>query len=110
MKEILRAAPGKSKTKASRRKGKGPVLPHPTDWRTTDADEILKRQLRAREERHRIANLDSNHPVFSNFEVESPSGMTYQVEIRDLLSRQFSCTCTDFRINGLGTCKHVEAV
>ena len=110
MKETLRAAPGNSKTKASRRKGKGPVLPHPTDWRTTDADEILKRQLRAREERHRIANLDSNHPVFSNFEVESPSGMTYQVEIRDLLSRQFSCTCTDFRINGLGTCKHVEAV
>ena len=22
----------------------------------------------------------------------------------------FSCTCTDFRVNGLGTCKHVEAV
>jgi SNF2-related domain len=110
MKEVLKATPGNSKTKAVRRKGQGPVLPHPTDWRTTDADEILKRQLRAREERHRIANLDSKHPVFSNFEVKSPSGMTYQVEIRDLLSRQFSCTCTDFRINGLGTCKHVEAV
>ncbi|NCQ36381.1 hypothetical protein GW813_15165, partial [bacterium] len=36
--------------------------------------------------------------------------MSYEVEIRDVASRQFSCTCTDFRINGLGTCKHVEAV
>ena len=24
--------------------------------------------------------------------------------------RQFACDCVDFRINGLGTCKHVEAV
>jgi hypothetical protein len=88
----------------------GPVLPPPTDWRTTDADELAKRQLRAREERHRIRNVDPAHPIFSNFEVASPSGMTYRAEIRDVASRQFSCTCTDFRINGLGTCKHVEAI
>ena len=36
--------------------------------------------------------------------------MTYRAEIRDVASRQFSCTCTDFRINGLGTCKHIEAI
>ena len=36
--------------------------------------------------------------------------MTYSVELRSLAERVFSCTCTDFRINGLGTCKHVEAV
>ena len=88
----------------------GPALPPPTDWRTTDADELAKRQLRAREERHRIRNVDPAHPIFSNFEVASPSGMTYRVEIRDVASRQFSCTCTDFRINGLGTCKHIEAI
>jgi SNF2 family DNA or RNA helicase len=85
-------------------------LPPASDWRTTDADELAKRKLRAREERHRIANLDPAHPVFSNFEVRSPSGMTYRAEIRDIASRQFSCTCTDFRINGLGTCKHLEAI
>src|SRR5438132_10726850 len=88
----------------------GPKLPGPTDWRTTDADELAKRKLRAREERHRITNLDPVHPVFSNFEVQSPSGMTYRAEIRDVTSRQFSCTCTDFRINELGTCKHIEAI
>ncbi|MEI8388158.1 MAG: helicase-related protein, partial [Verrucomicrobiota bacterium] len=48
--------------------------------------------------------------VFSNFEIKSPSGMTYRAEVRDVASRQFSCTCTDFRINGLGTCKHIEAI
>ena len=32
------------------------------------------------------------------------------VEVRDLRGRQFHCDCVDFRINGLGTCKHVEAV
>lgn len=36
--------------------------------------------------------------------------MTYRAEVRDVVSRQFSCTCKDFRINGLGTCKHIEAV
>lgn len=95
---------------ASKSKGLAAVLPPVTDWRTTDDQEILKRRLRAREERHCIANLDSRHSIFSNFEVRSSSGMTYRVEVRDVASRQFSCTCTDFRINGLGTCKHVEAI
>lgn len=36
--------------------------------------------------------------------------MVYRAEVRDLLTRQFSCTCTDFRINGLGSCKHLEAI
>lgn len=86
------------------------LLPPVTDWRTTDADEILKRQVRAREERPRIVNLAPAHPVFSDFRVDSPSGLEYRVEIRDVAGRQVACSCTDFRINGLGTCKHVEAV
>ena len=98
----------------SRRPKKKPTpadqLPPATDWRTTDEHEILKRQLRAREDRARVENLAPAHPVFSNFAVHSPSGLTYQVEVRDLATRHFACTCTDFRINGLGTCKHVEAV
>ena len=81
-----------------------------TDWRTTDEDELARRKLRARAERHRITNLDPRHPIFSNFEVRSPSGMTYRAEVRDIVSRQFSCTCTDFRISGLGSCKHIEAI
>ncbi|MCX6878735.1 MAG: DEAD/DEAH box helicase [Verrucomicrobia bacterium] len=84
--------------------------PPAADWRTTDADEINRRIQRARDEKHTITNLHPDHPVFSTFRVNSPSGMTYQVEIRDLATRAFSCTCPDFRSNGLGTCKHAEAV
>jgi ERCC4-related helicase len=85
-------------------------VPPVHDWRTTDQDEINKRRLRARTEALDVANTDAAHPIFSNFRVKSASGMTYAVEIRDLRQRQFGCECTDFRVNGLGTCKHVEAV
>ena len=80
------------------------------DWRTTDEEEIALRQQRAREERPRIRQLDQTHPIFSQFEVHSQSGMVYSVEVRSVASRRFSCTCVDFRTNGLGTCKHTEAV
>jgi superfamily II DNA or RNA helicase len=89
---------------------KQPRLVRSFDWRTTDQDEIVIRQQRAREEQPRIRNLDPTHAIFSQFEVHSPSGMIYRVEVRSIASRRFSCTCTDFRSNGLGTCKHVEAV
>lgn len=80
------------------------------DWRTSDEEELSRRRLRAETEVFRISNLDRRHPIFSNFSVGSPSGLTYSVEIRDLAKRQFACDCIDFRINGLGSCKHVEAV
>ena len=85
-------------------------LPPAHDWRTTDEDEIARRRLRARTEPFQIRNCDPAHPIFSNFIVKSGSGLTYSVEVRDLRLRQFACNCVDFRINGLGTCKHVEAV
>jgi len=97
-------------TRRVRRTDSARQLPPVTDWRTTDTHEILKRQLRARDERPRIVNLEPAHPVFSLFGVHSRSGLDYRVEIRAIVDRQFSCTCTDFRSNGLGTCKHVEAV
>jgi hypothetical protein len=50
-----------------------------SDWRTTDQDEILRRVQRAIDEKHSLANLHPEHPVFSNFAVKSPSGMDYQV-------------------------------
>lgn len=79
------------------------------NWRTTDADEIARRRYRARTESLRVRNLDARFPIFSNFAVRSASGLTYSVEIRSVSQRRFSCNCVDFRINGLGTCKHVEA-
>jgi superfamily II DNA or RNA helicase len=87
-----------------------PSPPSTRDWRTTDEDERNRRRLRAREEKFTIRNLRPDWPVFSNFHISSRSGMGYTVEIRDIGKRLFSCTCVDFMKNGLGTCKHVEAV
>src|SRR5215216_4595938 len=87
-----------------------PKLPPAHDWRTTDTDEINKRRQRAREESFVITNATPAHPIFSNFHVKSASGLTYSAEVRDLSARQFACDCVDFRTNGLGVCKHVEAV
>ena len=86
------------------------AVPSPHNWRTTDEDEINRRRARARTEEFRISNTDARHPIFSSFRVRSGSGLTYSVEIREVRRRQFACDCVDFRINGLGTCKHVEAV
>ncbi len=88
----------------------GTEVPSAQDWRSTDEQEIERRRQRAKEEPMRIRNGSPKYPVFSNFGVQSDSGMSYRVEIRDLAERAFSCTCADFRKNGLGTCKHVEAV
>jgi len=100
----------KTKRPAAKKTKPDDALPAAQDWRSTDEQEILRRQLRAREEPMRLRNLFPRQPVFSNFEVRSDSGMTYQVEVRDVKDRAFSCSCADFRKNGLGTCKHVEAV
>jgi len=86
------------------------VIPPAHDWRTTDADEINRRRLRARNERFAISNAAGSEPVHSRFRVKSGTGMTYSVEIRNVTDRQFACDCTDFLANNLGTCKHVEAV
>jgi len=101
------AQPKRSK---KNRKPAVPTVPSPHNWRTSDAEEIERRRQRAREENFAISNVTPRHPVFSNFRVASRSGLTYAVEVRDVRLRQFACECVDFRINGLGTCKHVEAV
>jgi superfamily II DNA or RNA helicase len=84
-------------------------LPSLHNWKTTDEDEVARRRYRAQTESLQVRNLDPRFPVFSNFAVKSKSGLTYSVEIRDVSQRRFSCNCVDFRINALGTCKHVEA-
>lgn len=87
------------------------TLPAQQDWRSTDEQEIARRQIRALENPPAIRNLTPKHRIHSNFEVTSPeSGLIYHVEIRNLPERDFHSTSPDFAHNGLGTCKHTEAV
>ncbi len=80
------------------------------DWRTTDQDEVVRRQIRAKEGRFRIVNTDPRHAIHSTFHVHSGEDRRYSVELRDATQREAVCSCVDFRVNGLGTCKHFEAV
>ncbi|MBZ0254072.1 MAG: ATP-dependent helicase, partial [Candidatus Methylomirabilis sp.] len=49
------------------------------------------------------------HRFFSDFAVTNPaSGRTSRVTIRGVEPGCNHCTCPDFEVNTLGTCKHVE--
>src|SRR5215510_9106401 len=82
-----------------------PALP---GWRTSDDDEILVRRWRGRTEALAAIPLESSEPFFGTFRVQSASGASYDVEIRSLTAFVNSCGCIDHRVNGLGTCKHIE--
>lgn len=83
----------------------------------------LRREF-GRSAAYQIKNV-GDHSIFSTFAVTNPtSGRTYRVAIRPSLSDHGDassvsaskggasgvCSCPDFAVNTLGTCKHVEFV
>ncbi|MBM4353752.1 MAG: hypothetical protein FJ109_08140 [Deltaproteobacteria bacterium] len=85
--------------------------PESVGWRTTDEDEVKRRVERAEKEPMDICLVPGTHPLFGTFTVtRKGTQRIHQVEIRSLAERENTCDCPDFRINGLGLCKHVEAV
>jgi len=79
-------------------------------WNTSDKDEIQIRQWRGRTETAKIEALEPQFGAYGTFRVRSGTGGLYEVEIRDLGRQNNSCGCIDHRVNGLGTCKHIEGV
>jgi hypothetical protein len=75
----------------------------------------MRRRLRAEARPLAVRALESTYHPFATYAVGSAAEDTdesreYTVEIRSLSERLNSCSCPDHRVNGLGTCKHVEAV
>ena len=67
----------------------------------------LRRQF-GREQNFRLKNLGTE-PIFSDFEVTNPeTKRTYRVAIRGAALGENFCSCPDFAVNTLGTCKHIE--
>jgi hypothetical protein len=92
-----------------RRKAKAVLdRPAPPGWLTSDDDEIALRRWRGRTEVLSVTAIEPDHPYFGTFRAESASGSSYTVEIRSLDAFANSCDCIDHRVNGLGTCKHIE--
>lgn len=80
-----------------------------TGWLTTDADEIERRRLRGANDSSRIVAQGQEDGFFGVYQIHSDNGQSYRIEIRSLLEPINSCECPDHRVNGLGTCKHIEA-
>ncbi len=95
-------------TTPKKRTRKTQKRPRFTGWSTSDADEIERRRLRGREEAIRMEPLDRADAFYGAFLAHSNGGHTYRVEIRSLAGHINSCDRPDYRVNGLGTCKHIE--
>lgn len=79
-------------------------------WDTSDEHEIELRRWRGRTEITTVEAMEPGHPIFGTFRTRSESGTVYEVEIRSLDGLENTCGCIDHRVNGLGTCKHIEGV
>ncbi len=73
-----------------------------SEWQTA-----LRKEY-GRDQEFQIKNI-GNEPIFSEFLVTNPqSERTYRVAIRGNQPGQNYCSCPDFAVNLLGTCKHIE--
>ena len=70
--------------------------------------QIALRREFGREQKFHLKNI-GEQPIFSQFEVTNPeSQQTYLIEIRGNQLADNYCSCPDFSVNTLGTCKHIE--
>jgi hypothetical protein len=79
-------------------------------WRTSDEDEISLRRWRGSTEVLDVVAIEPDRGFFGDYRTRSANRGGYEVEIRSLDGFTNSCGCIDHRVNGLGTCKHVEGV
>ncbi|MCF6358529.1 MAG: SWIM zinc finger domain-containing protein, partial [Draconibacterium sp.] len=77
---------------------------------TTEEWQVALRKPFALKQEFEVNNT-KDEKVFSDFLVYNPkSEKEYKVAIRSYEFGLNFCSCPDFRINGLGTCKHIEYV
>jgi SNF2 family DNA or RNA helicase len=76
---------------------------------------LREEQIDLRRHRARQGSFHIDRPlrgkVFGEYRVTNPrSGQSYTVTVRGFETGDNACSCPDFQLNTLGTCKHVEAV
>ncbi|MFQ5519178.1 MAG: SNF2-related protein, partial [Mariprofundus sp.] len=99
-----------NRSKTTKQSTEKDTAPRFTGWLTSDEDEVERRRHRGAHGHADIRALEPDSGFFGAFLLTSDSGDTYHIEIRSLTELRNSCDCPDHRVNGLGTCKHVEAV
>ena len=75
---------------------------------------IVEEQISARQQRARnaIQNILTEPPgqAYGDYVVRSASGREYRVAMRGPGLFENFCSCADFAVNTLGTCKHIESL
>jgi len=108
------SASGGKRAGRKKAKGRSRVVPkklsrlrQPDDMPLDEWQVALRREF-GREQNFRLKNVGDD-PIFSEFEVTNPeTGRTYRVAIRGAGLGENFCSCPDFAVNTLGTCKHIE--
>ncbi len=72
-------------------------------------EQISERRERAKTAIARILKRPDGQP-FGDYQISSATGKTYRVALRGSGLFENFCSCPDFAVNTLGTCKHVEAL
>jgi superfamily II DNA or RNA helicase len=79
----------------------------PDDFTLEEWQRILRRQFGEKQD-FILVNVGDD-PIFSDFALTNPqSGKTYKIAIRGDAPGVNYCSCPDYSINNLGTCKHIE--
>jgi len=82
-------------------------LRKPVDMPLEQWQIVLRKQF-AQKQNFLLKNI-GNEPIFSEFIVTNPeTGGEYRVAIRGQRIGDNYCSCSDFAVNTLGTCKHIE--
>lgn len=101
-----------AKAPARKRKKSGPKKLPPLPPIMTEAESREARRRSALDEKAKVEVLEKVDDFRGVYEVSSSQwDEAYIVEIRDLKPPGFnSCSCMDFQMNRLQTCKHIERV
>ena len=79
------------------------------DSKTYTRKEMIERVLQERKEKaeKEYFKLKIGDTVYGAHQVTTAAGRTYQITVRDFNKSQGFCSCPDFQVNKLGTCKHL---
>lgn len=93
---------------ARKRKPKKTPRTHKPDDMSLEQWQLALRREFGREQKFKLVNVGTEES-FSDFDVTNPqTRRTYRVTVRGGAVGDNHCTCPDFAVNTLGTCKHIE--
>ena len=71
--------------------------------------QIAERQARASRAVVRVLERPAGS-AYGDYKIKSGSGRIYRIAVRGPGLFENYCSCPDFAVNTLGTCKHIEAM